>query len=81
MMNVEINDVRIASLVKEAIDSKVVDMKSSLLVKVASNNTVDDVSNMDMTAITELVTDINALNEVSNQISVKIQFSTSTTTE
>lgn len=70
MVNIEINDVRIANMVREAIDEKIVDRKNLLHTEV----TTTDMS--DMVSITELVTDINALGEVSNQISVKLQFPT-----
>ena len=79
MMNIEINDVRVANLVRDAVDAKIVDMKSLLHTEVTSSgNTTAGIGDMDMVTITELVTDINALGEVSNQINVKIQFQTPT---
>lgn len=77
MMNIEIGNVRTANLVRDAIDAKVVDMKSLLHTEVTkSGDTVAGASEMDMVVITELVNDINALSEVSNQMNVKIQFPT-----
>ena len=82
MMNIEINDVRVANLVRDAVDAKIVDMKSLLHTEVTSSgNTTAGIGDMDMVTITELVTDINALGEVSNQINVKIQFQTPTEQE
>lgn len=68
MMNIEIKDMRTANLVRDAVDAKVIDLKSLLQTEVGGD--------MDMVTITELVTDINALSEVSSQINVKIQFPT-----
>lgn len=74
-MNIDIKDVRTANLVKGAVDTKVVDLKSMLHTEVTSNSTATGgVGSMDMVTITELVTDINTLSEIGDQIAVKIQF-------
>lgn len=74
-MNIEISNVRTANLVRDAVDAKVIDLKSLLHTEVTNGgDSVAGVGSMDMVTITELVTDINTLSELSNQISVKIQF-------
>ena len=70
MMNIEIKDVRIANLVRDAVDEKVNERKQLLHTEVTTTDMAD------MTTITEVVADINALNEISDQINVKIQFPT-----
>ena len=82
MMNIEVNDVRTANLVKEAIDTKVIETKSLLHTEVSkSDDTIAGIGSMDMTTITELVTDINTLSEVSNLITLKMQFLQTSPTE
>lgn len=74
MINIEVNN-DIISLVKDAIDTKITEMKSSLYSEVSNtDNTTIGINNMDMTTITKLVSDINNLNEVSDQINIKTQF-------
>lgn len=74
MINIEVNN-DIISLVKDAIDTKITEMKSSLYSEVSNtDNTTIGINNMDMTTITKLVSDINNLNEVSDQINIKLNF-------
>lgn len=71
MITVEISDVRVANLVRDAIDEKIVERKSLLHTEIITTETA---GSMDMVSITNIVNDINALSEVSSQLSVKIQF-------
>lgn len=75
MMNIEIKDSRTASAVKHAIEGEVGELKRSLCAETSAETTAQQ-NDINMITITELVTDINTLTEVAEQINVKLQFAT-----
>lgn len=72
-ITIEVKDARIANLVRIAVEEKANSVKSLLQTEVSGAAIP---SSMDMSSITEMVTDINSLEEVCNQIAVKMQFGT-----
>lgn len=75
MITIDINDVRVANLVREAVDEKIIGAKSLLHNEISTvNDSKEGLNCIDMVRVTEMVNDINALSEVSSQINVKIQF-------